>query len=185
MEQNMTTGQTWDLEDLKQIVDDLREGKACADPNHACVVSPSCLERLRNSLAKRDIPNESVGPEPEKRLINAKQFLAAFRAASDDYHLMSEFSLSPKQLKKIYKALVEKGLLSEYEYYYRQVKAPELDEPTDAVLSTSTVVSLIEGLSDETRRMYGAKKPGPERSGPVSRHTGSTQARSQHTHDYG
>jgi hypothetical protein len=157
MEQSMTTRKTWGIEDLKQIVDDLKEGEAREDIKTACIASQTCLERIRNNRAKREHVNEAVRPEPEKRRINARLFLSAFRAASDDYRLMREFSLSPKQLKTIYKALVQKGLLSEYEYFYRQTKAPELDEPTDAVLSASTVVSLVEGLSDETRRMYGVK----------------------------
>ncbi len=54
------------------------------------------------------------GSLPKKKKINAKEFVAAFREHPDDFHLMVMFSMSPGQLKKIYSALLAKGLLSEY-----------------------------------------------------------------------
>ncbi len=58
----------------------------------------------------------------------------------------------------IYRTLIEKGLLSEYEFYYRERKAPELDEPTENLSDASTKVSLVESISDETRRLYSLEE---------------------------
>ncbi len=52
------------------------------------------------------------------QLIRAKDFLTCFRQKPDDLYLMQKFSLSPKQLAKVYQALIEKGLLTEFEYHY-------------------------------------------------------------------
>jgi hypothetical protein len=124
-------------------------------------ISQDTIDKLRKALADRgllprhdrEVSNSSCATKPKKS-IDAKKFLASFRAASDDLCLMQEYGLKPKQLRQIYKALIEKGLLSEYEYYYRQRKAPELDEPTENLADASTKVSLVESISDETRRLY-------------------------------
>ena len=90
---------------------------------------------------------EAAASLPEKRSVNAKEFLAAFREKSDDVHLMQKFSLKPKQLGKIYSALLQKGLLSEYEYNYREKKIPELDEEASSMLAASAVANLVENPS--------------------------------------
>ncbi len=84
---------------------------------------------------------------PKKKSVNAKEFLAAFREKSDDVHLMQKFSLKPKQLGTIYSALLHKGLLSEYEYNYREKKIPELDEEASSMLAASAVANLVENPS--------------------------------------
>jgi hypothetical protein len=85
---------------------------------------------------------------PQKKVINAKEFVAAFRQRPDDFYLMDKFSITPKHLKKIYSALIEKELLSEYEYNQRDGKAPEVGESEYVPLSASTAVSLVENPSE-------------------------------------
>jgi hypothetical protein len=57
------------------------------------------------------------------KLIRAKDFLDCFRQSPDDLHLMRKFSLSPRQLEKVYAALIDKGLLAEFEYNHRGIAA--------------------------------------------------------------
>ena len=57
------------------------------------------------------------------KLIRAKEFLDCFRQNPDDLHLMRKFSLSRKQLEKVYAALIEKGWLAEFEYNHRGIAA--------------------------------------------------------------
>jgi hypothetical protein len=83
-----------------------------------------------------------------KRIVNAKEFLASFRARPDDLHLLKKYGMSLKQLRQVYAALIEKGLLSEFEYNHRERKAPELEECAPPQLSMSTAVSLVETPSE-------------------------------------
>ncbi|MBI5252687.1 MAG: hypothetical protein HY912_24595 [Desulfomonile tiedjei] len=93
-------------------------------------------------------PQEAHLPSPpKKRSVNAKQFLAAFRERPDDVHLMQMFALKPKQLGKIYSTLLQKGVLSEYEYSYRDKKIPELDEEARTVLAASALANMVESPS--------------------------------------
>ncbi len=148
-------------ETIKAVADQLRMGANDEVIMRTYGISQDILDQLRKALADKgllpchdgEVSKSSCATKPKKS-IDAKKFLASFRAASDDLCLMQEYALKPKQLKHIYKALIEKGLLSEYEYYYRQRKAPELGEPTENLLDASTKVSLVESISDETRRLY-------------------------------
>jgi len=87
------------------------------------------------------------------KLIRAKEFLACFRQDPDDLHLMRKFSLSPKQLRRVCEALIEKGLITEFEYNHRGIASdgseslisgpnPKTDDETDR-----------EGRSSEIRGM--------------------------------
>jgi len=93
--------------------------------------------------------NPLVQTEAKKIHVNAKEFLASFRDRSDDYYLMGKFSLKPEHLRKIYHQLMERGLLAEYEYNYRDRKSPEVEQtaesratPSPASGSASTVVEV-------------------------------------------
>jgi len=55
--------------------------------------------------------NPPVKTEAKGIHINAREFLEAFRELSDDYYLMTKFSLKPKHLRKIYDQLMERGLI--------------------------------------------------------------------------
>ncbi len=91
-------------------------------------------------------------PDPpgllQRKTINAKEFLAAFRERPDDFYLMDKFTITPKHLKRIYTALMEKGMLSEYEYNQREGKALELEVQERPQLSASAAANLIEEPSE-------------------------------------
>jgi hypothetical protein len=77
-----------------------------------------------NNIAPK-IPHENISAvaaepttNPTGKLIRAKEFLACFRQKPDDLYLMQKFCISPKQLSKVYQALIEKGLITELEYHY-------------------------------------------------------------------
>jgi len=88
------------------------------------------------------------GSLPKKKKINAKEFVAAFREHPDDFHLMVMFSMTPGQLKKIYSALLAKGLLSEYEYNCREKKLVDSNEDKWKSPAASELASLIENPSE-------------------------------------
>jgi hypothetical protein len=77
-------------------------------------------------------------------MIKAKEFLASFRQTPDDFKLMEKYGISSRQLAHLYYALIEKELLTEFEYSQRERKAPELEEHLSPQLSVSTAVSLVE-----------------------------------------
>jgi hypothetical protein len=85
--------------------------------------------------------NPPVKTEAKGIHINAREFLEAFRELSDDYYLMTKFSLKPKHLRKIYDQLMERGLLTEYEYNHREKKSLEVEEKTGLRATPSPVVS--------------------------------------------
>ncbi len=86
--------------------------------------------------------------ETAKKTIKAKEFLASFRERPDDLYLLEKYGISVVQLKRVYAALIEKGLLSEYEYYGREKKAPGMEERQRPQLSASTAVSIVEEPSE-------------------------------------
>ena len=84
--------------------------------------------------------NPLVQVEAKRIHINAREFLEAFRDRSDDYYLMRKFSLKPKHLRKIYDQLMERGLLTEYEYNDREKKSLEVEEKTVSRATPSPAV---------------------------------------------
>lgn len=130
------------------------------------MVNKTPLVARQNSLGAQETPaRDKSSPRPKvsasdargaagKKCIVARQFLRSFQDTPDDDVLMKGYSLTPKQLKKVYRALIEKGLLTEYEYHCRERKSPALDEPTAHRGEDSTTINLVEGLSEETRRMF-------------------------------
>ncbi len=82
--------------------------------------------------------------------VRAKEFITSFRKRPDDDFLMNEYSLNPKDLQKIYVALIEKRLLSEYEYHTRETKAAEVEEGSKLEIDASTEVTLIRMNMDES-----------------------------------
>ena len=88
------------------------------------------------------------GSPEKKKKINAKEFVAAFREHPDDFHLMVMFSMTPGQLKRIYSALLAKGLLTEYEYNCREKKLVDSEEDKWKSPAASELASLIENPSE-------------------------------------
>jgi len=85
--------------------------------------------------------------ESRTKTVNAKEFLASFRERSDDFYLLEKYGINPSQLKRIYTALIEKGLLSEYEFHGREKKAHVMEEGERPQLAASTTVKIIEDPS--------------------------------------
>ncbi len=96
----------------------------------------------------REYDEQTDQGSPKKKKINAKEFVAAFREHPDDFHLMVMFSMTPAQLKKIYAALLAKGLLSEYEYNCRERKLVDSDDEKWGSPAASELASLIENPSE-------------------------------------
>ncbi len=156
----MTTGRLR----IGQLVDDLRKGADDEEIREKYGLAQDILEKIKDALVRRGLlPKDKrqyrqtpCADEQSKRQksIDAKQFLLSFRQNPDDSHLMKEHSLEPAQLKLIYELLIQKGLLSEYEYHRRVIKARELEEPTENLLLISNQVNSIEDVSDATGRLY-------------------------------
>ncbi len=88
------------------------------------------------------------------KTVKAKEFVSLFRKKPDDVYLMEQYSITVKQLAKIYSAVIEKGLLSEYEYHQRERKAPELQDTDLPPVAASVTVRVIEEPSEAlTERM--------------------------------
>ena len=75
-------------------------------------------------------PNSAaaIGVSSAGKVIRAKDFLDCFRQKPDDLYLMQKFSLSPKQLAKVYQALIERGWPTELEYHYLRGIPPVISE---------------------------------------------------------
>ncbi len=112
--------------------------------------------RTENKMVPKESQNrQEIRSEiSKKKSVSARQFLMTFRERPDDIYLMNKYSLNPKQLKKVYKALIEKGWLEEYEYHTRDRKTPELEEPTVNFGDTSTNVTVEGSFTDETLKLY-------------------------------
>ena len=156
---------------IGQLVADLRKGADDEEIREKYGLAQDILERIKDALVRRGLlPNkrrqsrQTPGAADQngnhKKSMDAKQFLLSFRENPDDFHMMKALSLKPAQLKLIYKLLIEKGLLSQYEYYHRVNKAPELEEPAENLLPVSTQLSLIEDVSDATRRLFSLEHSG-------------------------
>lgn len=175
---------------LREIALDLMGGAHDEEIRRRYSVSQELLAKIKHMLALKSVSHpekpqseEASSSTKKRRHIDATQFLLSFRENSDDFHLMKHYALKPKQLRRVYETLIGKGLLSEYEYHCRQVKASELEEPTENHRSDSTLVCLLEDVSDDTRRLYSSKKgaSGPVSSPDTRRHSGRVQeTRSAH-----
>jgi hypothetical protein len=97
---------------------------------------------MEQGLAPVEEPAKTAASE--KKIVKAKVFVASFRERPDDFFLMEQFGLTPKHLQKVYKALLDKGLLAEYEYHARENKSPAVEAVSEPTLSLSTAVSLLE-----------------------------------------
>ncbi len=92
-------------------------------------------------------PPKAINSCPQKT-INAKEFLASFREKPDDFYLLEKIGIKPSHLKRIYSALIEKGLLSEYEYNRRARKLPKIEDHKRPQLPASMAISIIEEPSE-------------------------------------
>ncbi len=143
----------------KQFVADIRSGKTDQCLMRDYQLSPTCLLDLKNELLTRRLisVNElrnQMGPVRTRKKINSERFLYDFRQRPDDFYLMEKYGLKPHQLKKVYVNLIEKRLLTDFEYESRDVRDPAVDEvhspaPDVGQLGeASTVVSVVEQWED-------------------------------------
>jgi hypothetical protein len=111
------------------------------------------LARLKHELLSRSLVTEddlkAQGKAPPRKKINSDRFLDDFRARPDDSYLMEKYELKPKQLRKVYSTLIERGLLSEFEYEGRDIKSVDVEEYDEAQAAASTVVSVVERVEFE------------------------------------
>lgn len=141
----------------QEVCGDIRSGLTDQELMLKYKISPDTLVQLKKELllrrlvTPREIEAQGGAPVQARKKINAGRFLADFRERPDDLYLMEKYGLKPRQLKKVYDSLIAKHMLSEYEYEYRDRKAPELDQEIEAPPAASTVVSVVE--SAEFRQM--------------------------------
>ncbi|MEW6348009.1 MAG: hypothetical protein AB1646_03035 [Thermodesulfobacteriota bacterium] len=120
-------------------------------------ISAKNLERIKRTLVanrlltEEEVSNQGGPAAPTGKRVQANQFVADFRKFPDDFFLMKKYSLNPRQLQKVYDSLLDKNLISEFEFHCRVGQAPELEEPGTSRVppAASTVVSLIEKNVDE------------------------------------
>ena len=136
----------------REVVADIKSGRTDAELAEKYGLSPKSLLSLKQQLLARNLlkPEDlqpasgglcSVGAG--KRL-NVQQFLQDFRLRPDDLFLMEKYSLVPQELAWVYRTLVEKRLLSEYECECRDVKAQELMREEAPCEAASDMVATVE-----------------------------------------
>lgn len=141
----------------KELIRDIKTGQGVAVIMEKYGLSQSSMSKVLAALLERRLVSKadlrSLGRQPSSavKTVSAGEFLACLKDTSDDYVLMREYGLNPEQLKEIYDTLIEKGLLSEYEYYARDTKAPELEQPAPPDAEDSTAVDLLQDLAGTPR----------------------------------
>ncbi len=126
---------------IKQVVGDIKARIGDAAMMEKYSLSPRSLINLKKELLGRglitpdDISPSRKLPTPNRRTLKATEFVNDFRERPDDEYLMKKYGLSALELRTVYKKLIEKRWISEYEFYMREGILPEVDEP-GANLST-------------------------------------------------
>jgi hypothetical protein len=138
----------------KAIVDDIKVRASLISLMEKHGLSYSSLLKTRDILLEKGLVTREeleylhLADTPRRTTVPAKEFLASFRSRPDDFHLMDRFGLTRKDLRRIYERLIQAGLLSEYEYYCRDKKAPEPEEPHTNASEDSTEVTLLRSVLD-------------------------------------
>ena len=138
---------------VRVILQDIKAGISSEALRQKYGLSQRSLEKVIGALLQKelvtleDLASLLVKKVAPTKTVNAQYFLASFRECPDDFFLMKEFSINPKQLQKIYDTLIERRELSEYEYYARERKAPELEESEQNESEDSTLVNLYEDVT--------------------------------------
>ncbi len=84
-----------------------------------------------------------------KRRIKAKPFLSDLRSGMRDEELMGKYSLSEKQLRKVFQKLVDAGAIDEMELFMRTSLSDSA--LTDAFVVTQCAVQESDNLEEITR----------------------------------
>jgi hypothetical protein len=151
-----------------QILEDIRTGMSDGALMEKYGLSVRSLPKVKAELQKLGLiaPGElscSNGcPVSEKISINARDFVKAFRESPDDFTLMNKYSLKPGHLQRVYRQLLAKGLLTEYEFHHRERKSPELQSMELPEIDETTAVDLTEELSGRLKNYHkiGTVLPG-------------------------
>ena len=131
----------------RQFIADLRARIGDTALREKYNLSPTSLLGLKKELLNRrlitpeDVRPSSEPPRPDRKALNAKQFAEEFRDHPDDFYLMDRYSLTPSQLRTVYRRLIERGVISEYEFHTRTTAAPEVDEASVIPVSATALLS--------------------------------------------
>ena len=135
---------------VKEILQDIKAGHGGEALKNKYGLSQQSLQKIIGSLLQRemvtlaDLKTLLSKKVTKTKTVSAKMFLALFRESSDDFYLMDKLNINVTQLQQIYDTLIENKALSEYEYYSRERKAPELEEAAMLEAEDSTMVNLYE-----------------------------------------
>jgi len=138
----------------RQIVEEIKSAMGDAELCERYRLSRKSLFCLKKELLERklvtlaDLRVQCSNGKARKKL-NVERFLYDFRRNPDDVYLMEKYSLSASQLKRVYVSMMEKNLLSEYEYSSRAVQVPEVEQARTTPHAPSAAVSLVEDRVDE------------------------------------
>lgn len=151
-----------------QVVADIKARIGDAAVMEKYGLSPRTLINLkkelldRNLISPADIRPSRTPPNPQRKAVNAKEFVNVFRENPNDEYLMERYGLTPSQLRTVYEKLLENRLLSEYEYYMREAASPTIDKVGMAPQPISTVVAEV----DSVQNPRGQRGPGVEHGLP-------------------
>jgi hypothetical protein len=131
----------------------------------------------RGLISPDDVRPSRTPPKSNRKPLKAKEFVADFRDRPDDAFLMQKYGLSPSELRTVYRKLIEKRWISEYEFYMREGIVPEVGEPienlsmfsnaavllhtTTTAVPTTVVQSRESGLPEDFYRDHSGIKIGP------------------------
>lgn len=126
-----------------QVPDDLIAAKHCISLENLTVLKRTLL--TNKLVTFRELRAQSARSKGKKKVLNAQRFLKDFHEKSDDYFLMEKYGLKARQLGKAYRKLMERGWLTEFEFFTREIKCPELDDLSKSTpVAASTVVTFVE-----------------------------------------
>lgn len=144
----------------KEILSDIKAGMSDAALMEKYGLSVRSLPKVKEELMKLGLAGQGeIGPRDAcpvsaKIAVNARDFVKSFDETPDDFVLMEKYFLSSKQLQQVYERLLEKGLLTEYEFHGRDRKSPELKGMELPEIEDSTAVDLTQGLREALREGF-------------------------------
>jgi hypothetical protein len=155
-----------------EIVADIRARMSDQGIMAKYLLSFASLRKVKDQLLRRElITVQELRASPtdkdraEKRKLNAVQFARDFREHPDDYYLMDKYGLSAGELAEVYRRLIDNRVLTEFEFFTRDVRVPELEDPTALPSSSSSAVSIVDSGSDvwaSERRTHDGRELPPD-----------------------
>jgi hypothetical protein len=133
---------------IRQVVGDFKARIGDAAMMEKYSLSPRSLINLKKELlgrgliAPEDIKPSRKAPVSDRKALKAKAFVHDFRERPDDEYLMEKYGLTTAELRTVYRKLIEKRWISEYEFYMREGIVPEIGEPTTSLSTYSDEAGL-------------------------------------------